>query len=114
VRVLGAEGIITDGAVRDLEALHKMGMKVWSEYVVVSHGHITVGQADIPVEVGGLIVNPGDILHADLNGVVAIPPEILPDLPGAVDQVLAREAKVLADLREKGYDLEAHRKQVEH
>ncbi len=72
VHVLGAVGIITDGAVRDLEALRSMGMKTWSEHVVVSHGWINVGQADIPVEVGGLVVNPGDILHADENGVVSI------------------------------------------
>lgn len=114
VQVLGASGIITDGAVRDLEALRAMGMKVWSEHVVVSHGHIDVGQANIPVEVGGLVVNPGDILHADCNGVVGIPPEVLEDLPAAIDEVLANERKTIADLRAHGYDLEAHRRQIEH
>ena len=114
VQVLGAVAIITDGAVRDLEALHDMGMKVWSEHVVVSHGHITVGQADIPIEVGGLVVNPGDLLHADCNGVVSIPPEELDDLPDAIDRFLARERETLAHLREKGYDLEAHRRRIEH
>ncbi len=114
VQVLGASAIITDGAVRDLEALAAMGMKVWSEYVVVSHGHIDVGQADLPVEVGGLVVNPGDILHADCNGVVSIPAEVLDDLPGKIDEVLENERATLKHLREKGYDLEAHRRQVEH
>jgi len=114
VQVLGAEAIITDGAVRDLEALHDMGMKVWSEYVVVSHGHIDVGLADIEVEVGGLVVHPGDLLHADCNGVVKIPIEGLADLPAAIDQVLANERKVITEMREKGYDLEAHRRQIQH
>jgi 4-hydroxy-4-methyl-2-oxoglutarate aldolase len=114
VQVLGAAGIVTDGAVRDLEALHKMGMKVWSEYVVVSHGWIDVGQANIPIEVGGLVVKPGDILHADINGVVSIPPEVLKDLPAAIDAVLENERKVIKELRETGYDLEAHRKSIEH
>ena len=95
VQTLGAEAIITDGAVRDLEALHGMGMKVWSEYVVVSHGHIDVGEANIPIEVGGLVVRPGDILHADCNGVVSIPREILADLPKAIDQILENEGKEL-------------------
>ena len=114
VQVLGASAIITDGAVRDLEALHAMGMKVWSEYVVVSHGHIDVGQAAIPIEVGGLVVHPGDLLHADCNGVVSIPLEILRDLPRAIDEVLEGERATLQHLREKGYDIEAHRRQIQH
>ncbi len=114
VQVLGASAIITDGAVRDLEALRAMGMKVWSEHVVVSHGHIDVGQANIPIEVGGLVVNPGDLLHADCNGVVAIPPEVLGGLAEAIDAVLDNERKTLHHLRTEGYDLEAHRRQIEH
>ena len=114
VKTLGAEAIITDGAVRDLEALRDMGMKVWSEYVVVSHGWIDVGLADVPIEVGGLMVNPGDIIHADMNGIVCIPKEILIDLPAAIDEVLSSERETLEMLRERGYDLEAHRKEIEH
>lgn len=114
VQVLGAQAIITDGSVRDLEALRAMGMKVWSEYVVVSHGHIDVGQANIPIEVGGLVVHPGDILHADCNGVVSIPAEGLADLPKAIDQVLENERRVINHLRRHGYDLEAHRREITH
>ena len=114
VQVLGARGIITDGAVRDLEALYAMKMKVWSEHVVVSHGHIDVGVAQVPVEVGGLVVHPGDILHADCNGVVSIPKEILDKLPKAVDEVLSGEREILTHLREKGYDIEANRRSLEH
>ena len=114
IQVLGSVGIITDGAVRDMEALEQMGMKVWSEHVVVSHGHIDVGQADIPIEVGGLIVKPGDILHADCNGIVSIPPSVLDRLPEAIDQLLENERKMINEFREKGYDLEAHRKEIQH
>ncbi len=114
VQVLGAVGIVTDGAVRDLEALHKMGMNVWSESVVVSHGHIDVGEAQIPVDVGGLIVQPGDILHADLNGVVSIPRDILSRLPDAIQQILDSERKTIEDLRKNGYDFETHRKTIQH
>lgn len=114
VQVLGASAIITDGAVRDLEALRAIGMKVWSEHVVVSHGHIDVGRANIPVEVGGLVVKPGDLLHADCNGVVQIPFELLSELPAAIDAVLDAERETLAHLRAHGYDLEAHRRQISH
>ncbi len=114
IQVMGSCAIITDGAVRDLEALHDMHMKVWSEYVVVSHGHIDVGLAQIPVEVGGLVVHPGDILHADCNGVVSIPKEILDELPKSIDAILTSERETITHFREKGYDLEAHRRSIEH
>jgi 4-hydroxy-4-methyl-2-oxoglutarate aldolase len=114
VQTLGAKAIITDGAVRDLEALHGMGMKVWSEYVVVSHGQITVGEADIPIEVGGLIVRPGDLLHADCNGVVSIPPEILNDLPAAIDEILANEQATLKEMRGEGSEPPSPQKKFKH
>jgi regulator of RNase E activity RraA len=114
VQTLGAEAIITDGAVRDLEALHAMGMKVWSEYVVVSHGYIMIGEADIPVEVGGLVVRPADILHADPNGVVSIPPAILDDLPDAIDKILTTESEELERMRREGRDRAALKREIQH
>lgn len=101
VQTLGAVGIITDGAVRDLEALHGMGMKVWSESIVVSHGHIDVGYANIPIEVGGLVVRPGDILHADCNGIVSIPTEVLLGLLDAIDTILANEKVTIQAMRDE-------------
>ncbi len=105
VQVLGASAIITDGAVRDIEALHDMGIKIWSESVVVSHGHITVGEANVPIEVGGLVVKPGDLLHADCNGIVSIPLETLDKLPGLIDEQFAREKQKKARTIERGSDL---------
>jgi 4-hydroxy-4-methyl-2-oxoglutarate aldolase len=114
VNVLGCVGIITDGAVRDLDALHDMGMKVWSEHVVVSHGQITVGKANVPVEVGGLTVNPGDILVADKNGIVSVPPGILNDIPKVIDDILAGEAKGVKQMRGQTAEDESKRKVLKH
>ena len=114
VHVLGAKAIITDGAVRDLEALHAMGLKTWSEHVVVSHGWIDVGLADLPVEVGGLVVNPGDILHADMNGIVCIPAEALPDIWEVIGGILDREQANAKRMREEGVDVAAMRRELEH
>ena len=114
IQVLGAVGIVTDGAVRDLDALEDMGMKVWSEHVVVSHGHIDVGVADIPVEVGGLVVRPGDLLHADRNGVVMIPPETLDKLGETIDEILDDEKKIIAKMRATTADLKEKQERVNH
>lgn len=114
VQQLGTVGIVTNGAVRDLEALHAIGMKVWSEHVVVSHGWIDVDDADIPVEVGGLTIHPGDILHADCNGVVSIPHDLLEDLPVKVKKILDDEKVILHDLRTNGVDLKKMRAGIKH
>ena len=114
IQVLGAVGIVTDGAVRDLDALEAMKMHVWSEHVVVSHGHIDVGVADIPVEVGGLVVRPGDLLHADRNGVVAIPPETLDRLAETIDEILDDEKKIIAKMRATTGNLKEKQERVDH
>ena len=111
-QVLGSKGIITDGAVRDLEALRRIGLKTWSRYVVVSHGWIDVGQAQIPVEIDGLTINPGDILHADMNGIVSIPEAVLPDIWGVIEDILKREEDGVKRMRTEGIDLEAMRKRL--
>jgi regulator of RNase E activity RraA len=82
--------------------------------VVVSHGYITIGEADIPVEVGGLVVRPGDILHADPNGVVSIPPAILDDLPDAIDKILTTESEELERMRREGRDRAALKREIQH
>lgn len=53
-------------------------------------------------------------MHADCNGVVSIPEQVLEGLPDMIDQVLADEAETLEHLRRHGYDLEAHRRRIEH
>ncbi|MCA9448949.1 MAG: RraA family protein, partial [Candidatus Omnitrophica bacterium] len=114
VQQLGTVGIVTDGAVRDLEALHAIGMKVWSEHVVVSHGWIDVDRADIPVDIGGLTINPGDILHADCNGVVAIPPEILEDIPEVIDRLKERKKEDLEKMWKEAEDRASLKKEIKH
>jgi regulator of RNase E activity RraA len=106
VKTLGASAIITDGAVRDMEALHDMGMKVWSEHVVVSHGFIDVGLANVPIDVAGLTVHPGDILHADCNGVVSIPHEVLDQMPKACEDLFEQERESLKKMAADGTDRE--------
>jgi 4-hydroxy-4-methyl-2-oxoglutarate aldolase len=75
-RALGCVGTITQGAVRDLDALERLGFHTFATSVSVAHGFgAFVGYGE-PVTIAGLPVETGDLLVADLHGVLRIPPEI--------------------------------------
>jgi 4-hydroxy-4-methyl-2-oxoglutarate aldolase len=75
-RALGCIGTITQGAVRDLDALERLGFHTFATSVSVAHGFgAFVGYGE-PVTVAGLPIRTGDLLVADRHGVLRIPPEI--------------------------------------
>lgn len=74
----GIAGAIVDGAVRDADALSKMGFPVWSTAVSASHNEKRGPAAlNVPIVCGGVRVDPGDVIVADGDGVLAIPRALL-------------------------------------
>lgn len=74
LRVRGAVGMIIDGAARDVHVLEEMGFGVWARAVTPAGPYKDgPGRINIPVAVGGVVVNPGDIVAADSDGVIVIP-----------------------------------------
>jgi regulator of RNase E activity RraA len=70
---LGATGVVTDGGVRDLAGVRPLGYHVFARGLVVAHGTYNIEEVEIPVEISGVQVRPGDLLHGDVNGVTTIP-----------------------------------------
>lgn len=99
MKKLGTVGVVTDGAVRDLEQVEKIGFHFFSSTVVVSHGDLKIVDINIPVEIAGATIKPGDLIHADINGVVVIPMEIAKDVAGAAQKILQRESQILEVIR---------------
>ena len=72
-RTLGCVGTITDGAVRDVDEMTNAGFKALARRLCVGHGYGGLVEWNVPVEVFGRTVNPGELIHADKHGFMAIP-----------------------------------------
>jgi regulator of RNase E activity RraA len=74
-RALGCVGTITDGAVRDLDEMTNAGFKALARRLCVGHAHVCPVRWGETVEVFGQPIEPGQLIHADKHGFLAIPPE---------------------------------------
>ena len=104
----GVRGLVIDAGVRDTSDLRSMGFPVWSQHVSCQ-GTVknTPGSVNVPVVLGGITVQPGDVVCADDDGVVVVPREQAEWALEQSDARLAKEATMRARLEagELGVDV---------
>ena len=105
----GIEGVVTNGLVRDLDALPS-GFPVIAGAVGPSHAFVHVTDFDCPVQVFGMICSPGDLVHADRHGALVIPEAIHGKLEEAIHHLIECEKLILEPASEPGFDFEAFEK----
>ncbi len=105
-KALGAAGTVTNGGVRDLPEVRPTGFHFFSSCVLASHAYVHVDECGGPVSVGGLTVNPGDLLHGDEHGVTSIPIEIARDLPKAAAAIERAERRLIDYARSPAFTVE--------
>jgi 4-hydroxy-4-methyl-2-oxoglutarate aldolase len=103
---LGAKAVVTDCGARDIQTVAERapGFQVFSRGVVASHGAGLIVEIGGAVTIGGLRVAPGDILHGDANGVVAVPTEIVPQVAAAAAKILEQEESLYRQIQDSSWD----------
>lgn len=102
----GMSGALTNGVLRDLGDLPP-GFPILAGSIGPSHGFAHIRTLGHPVQVMGLTVRQGDLIHADRHGAVVIPPEVVPVLAAAIGKLQATERVILNPARQGFPDFDA-------
>ena len=91
----GSVGLITSGGGRDLLQVKALDYPVFTGSTICSHACCHILHIGMPVRVGGLVVDPGDLLHGDANGVTNIPIDIATEVADIAQEFVDAEKIVL-------------------
>lgn len=102
-KAFGISGTLTNGVMRDLGDMPD-GYGVIAGSIGPSHGFVHVLDYDQPVNVFGMTVSAGDLVHADRHGGVVIPPAVIDELESAIHSLFASEKIVFDAVKDKRID----------
>jgi 4-hydroxy-4-methyl-2-oxoglutarate aldolase len=97
----GVAGLVIDGAVRDIDAIEALRFPVFSRGLAI--GACTKerpGQLDVPIQLGGALVRPGDIVLGDADGLVIVDQDRVDEVYEAACERRAKEIEIIRQLRE--------------
>ncbi len=87
----GIAGLVIDACVRDADDIEAMGFPVFSRGLCIrGTSSLEGGTLNEPIVIGGILINPGDIIVGDRDGVVVVPNECIQE---AIEKAMAREAR---------------------
>ncbi len=112
MRALGAVGAVTDGNARDVPGIKDAGLALWATGRVPGHGPFNLIDHDLPVDVAGLRILPGDILVCDGDGVTRLSVDVAEDVLKQCAEVRAREGEGFKYFQKPGFstdDWEAYK-----
>jgi 4-hydroxy-4-methyl-2-oxoglutarate aldolase len=102
---LGVRGMITNGRVRDIAELRGFPYPVYAAGLCVARCYMRLIDVGTSVNVAGLTVRPGNILHGDEHGVLQIPAEALPSIIGKAEEIRDEEQGIVAWSRSAGFSI---------
>jgi regulator of RNase E activity RraA len=97
----GVIGVIIDGAARDVDVTKEMGFPVFAKGTVplTARNRNVQGDYNCPVKIGGLQVNPGEIVVADINGIVVIPTDRAEEVLQTCKDMMEREDDIIRKIK---------------
>jgi regulator of RNase E activity RraA len=106
LKALGCVGVVTNGAVRDLNAVRASGFQLFAGNVSVSHAYAHVFDFGAEVDVARMNIHPGDLLHADRHGVLSVPVEIADRIPPVAAELADRRHEIVDICRSSDFSIE--------
>lgn len=100
-KMKGVSGVVVDGAARDIDMCKEFEFPVYARGTVpiTARGRIMQESFNEVIRIGDVQVRPGDIVIADVNGVVVIPVETMDEVLGAAEDIFKKEAAMVEDLK---------------
>jgi 4-hydroxy-4-methyl-2-oxoglutarate aldolase len=98
-------GCITNGAVRDLPEVEVMGFQLFAGHASVSHAYAHIVDFGEPIEIDGLKISSGDLLHGDRHGVVNIPLSVAAEVPLEASRIRQKERELVEFCRTPSFSL---------
>ena len=106
IKALGCVGYVSNGAVRELLSVRRIGMQLFAGSVAVSHAYAHIFDLGIPVAVDGMEVSTGTLLHGDQHGMVTIPMQIAAEVPNVASKLQRSEREVIEFCQSKNFSVE--------
>ncbi len=110
---LGCTALITNGAVRDLKEVSTTTFQMFAGNVSVSHAYAHVFDFGGEVEMGGLKIKPGALLHGDRHGVLTVPTEIASKIPAVAHEIVMRRQRLIELCRSANFSIEELRRAID-
>ncbi|HTV53323.1 MAG TPA: RraA family protein [Terriglobia bacterium] len=105
-QALGCVGYVTNGAVRDTESVRASRFHLFARHISVSHAYAHLVDFGESVEVGGMHVRPGDLIHGDRNGVQTVPNHIAAKLPAVAAHLGRKERRIIEFSKSREFTLD--------
>jgi len=109
LKSLGCIGVMTNGAVRDLHRIKPLGFQMFSGSLSVSHAYSHLIRIGGAVQIGGLEISPGDLLHGDYHGIVRVPKELASRIPATAAALRQKEEEIIAYCQSPAFTIEGLR-----
>jgi regulator of RNase E activity RraA len=112
-KALGVVGVVTNGPMRDIDAIKSLGVQYYSTGFTPAHGDMMIQSVGEPVTVGGMVVMPGDMVHMDLHGVVKFPANMMKEILIRAKKLLESENERSGIFLDPDFSLQKWKKQIE-
>ena len=113
LKVLGCVGALTNGSVRDIPSIEGLDFQIFARGVSISHAYVHIVEFGKPVEIGGLKIQSGDLLHGDMHGVQNIPLSLAAKIPPVAAEISRKEKALIQLCQSWDFSLEKLRAAVD-